>query len=145
MYNSQFASQRQNSTLASSVRKLRSRGTEESNKRSGVDDATLGLLVAAHAENSVLAAEPNTLDVNALSQIPDLLGGIDSIGVIGMHDACIVKDNVNTTPAILGLDHGLHVSLLGDIAADCLETTGVRNELLNSGEGFGEGGLGDIG
>lgn len=69
----------EDSTLRCCVGKLRSSGANKSDNRSGVDDATLGLLVLAKREDGVLATEPHALDVDVLGHVPDLLGCVDGV------------------------------------------------------------------
>lgn len=145
VHDSQFPCHGKNSTLASRIRQLRRRRTHKRNKARSVDNTTLGLLVPTHTQHSMLTAKPHALNINTLRQIPDLLGCIDGIGIVGVHDARIVEDHVHAAPAILGLDHGLHVGFFGDVAADGFEAVCIGNYFLHFGEGFGEGGLGDVG
>ena len=63
----------------------------------------------------MLGSEPDTLDVDVLSKIPDLLGGVDGIGVISVHDACIVEHDVDTAPSIEVVDESLDIGFLGDV------------------------------
>lgn len=119
--------------------------THQGHKASRVDHTASLLLVATHAQDSVLAAKPHALNIDTLSQIPNLLGGIDRIRIIGMHDTGIVEDHIHTTPAVLGLDHGLHIGLLRHVAAEGLQTAGGGDDLLDLGQSLGQGWLGDIG
>ena len=79
----QLASHGQNGTLAGSVSQLRSGSTHQSDKASSVDHAASLLVVATHAQHSVLATEPHALDVDRLRQVPDLLLGVDRVVVAG--------------------------------------------------------------
>ena len=54
-------------------------GADKSYDGSGVDDAAALLLVLAESEDCVLAAVPHALDVDVVSQVPDLLWGIDGV------------------------------------------------------------------
>ncbi|KLP05091.1 Uncharacterized protein Y057_13160 [Fusarium fujikuroi] len=58
-------------------------------------------------EDGVLAAEPDALDVDVLGEVPDVLGGVDGVVVLGVHDASVVEEDVNAAPGVEGLDHGL--------------------------------------
>lgn len=144
MHDGQLASHGQNSTLAGSVRQLGSGSTHQGDEASRVNHTTSLLVVATHAQDGVLAAEPHTLHVDVLSQIPDLLGSVNRVGIIGMHDTGIVEYHVHTTPTVLRLDHGLDIGLLRHVAADGLQTASVGYHLLDLGQGLGQGGLGDI-
>lgn len=84
--------------LGGSVGELRGGGAHEGDKGGRVDDGALGLVVAAEGEDGVLAAEPDTLDVDGLGQVPDLLGGVDGVVVAGVHDACVVEHDVHAAP-----------------------------------------------
>lgn len=44
-----------------------------------------------HGQDTILASKPDTLDVNILSKVPDLLLGSDGVVIIGMHDAGVVE------------------------------------------------------
>ena len=100
MHNSQFSRKSQNRALRSSVRQLRSSGTDQGYDRRSVDDGALGLLVLAHGEYGVLAAEPDALDVDGLCQVPDLLGCVDGVGVVGVHYTCVVEHDVYAAPGV---------------------------------------------
>ena len=116
MHNSQFSRKSQNSTLGSSVRQLRSSGTDQGDDRRSVDDGALSLLVLAHGEHGVLAAEPDTLDVDGLSQVPDLLGCVDGVSVVGVHYTGVVEHDIYAAPGVYVCYEGFNVGLLGDIA-----------------------------
>ena len=141
MDNSQFPSHGQDRTLAGSVGQLRGGGAHQGDEACRVDDTAGLLVVAAEAQDRVFATEPHTLDVDALSQIPDLLGSVNGIRIIGVHDTGIVEDDIGTTPGVHGLDHRLHVGLLGHIAADSLQTASVGDHLLHLVESLGQSGL----
>lgn len=145
MDNSQLPSQGENSTFAGCVGQLRRCASHQGNHTRRVDNATPGLLVTTQTQHGMLAAKPDTLDVNVLCQIPDLLWCIDRIGVVSVHDPRVVEHHVRSTPAILGLDHGLHFRFLGDIALDCFDSGRVGDDFLDFSQGFLESGSGDIG
>lgn len=94
----------------------------------------------------MLGAIPHTLDVDVLRQVPDLVGGVDRVVVLGVHDAGVVEDDVNTAPFIGGGDGGGYGCFVGDVAFDGLDFAGVGG---NDGGEFGEGGVqclaGDVG
>lgn len=64
----------------------------------------------------MLAAEPYTLHVDGLSQIPDFLWCVDSIIVVGVHYTGVVEDDVQTAPGVDVCYYGFDVGFLGDIA-----------------------------
>lgn len=140
----QLPRQGQDGTLGGGVGELRSGASHNGHHGRGVDDGRLGLLVAAEGQHGVFAAEPNTLDVDVHGEIPDLLGGADGVVVLGVHDARVVEDDVQTTGLIEGLDHGLDLGLLGDIAEGGGDL-GAGHELEELGFGFFQGGLGNVG
>lgn len=87
----------------------------------------------------MLAPKPNTLHIDILRHVPNLLRGIDSIGIIGVHDSCVVEDHIRSTPGVLGFDHGLDVGFLGDIALDGLNLRRGGDKLPDFGDSFHEG------
>lgn len=101
MNDSQLPSHCQDRTLARRVRELGSSSANQGDDTSCVDDTATGLLVTTQTEDSVLAAEPDTLHIDVVCEVPDLLGGIDGICVVGVHDSSIVEDHVSASPAIL--------------------------------------------
>lgn len=44
-----------------------------------------------HGQDTILASKPDTLDVNILSKVPNLLLGSDGIVISGVHDTGIVE------------------------------------------------------
>jgi hypothetical protein len=116
MDDSQLSRHRQNGSFASRISKLRGCRAYKGHNGSGVDNGSLGLVVLAQGDNGVLTAEPDALDVDSLRQVPDLLGGIDGIRVIGMHYASVVKDDVDAAPGIEVVDEGLDVDFFGNVA-----------------------------
>jgi len=103
----ELTGQSENSALAGSIGKLGCSSTDESDDGGGVDDGSLGLLVTAQRENGMLAAEPDALDVDVLGEVPDVLGGVDSVVILSVHDTGVVEKDVDTTPGVERLDHGL--------------------------------------
>lgn len=79
VYDGEFARHGQHGALAGSVCELWGRGADECDYGGGVDDAAFGLLVLAQGEDGVLAAVPDTLDVDVVREIPDVLGCVDGI------------------------------------------------------------------
>lgn len=110
-----LASKGEDGTLGGCVGELGSSSAHEGDKGRRVDDGALGLVVAAEGEHGVLAAEPDALDVDGLGQVPDLLGGVDGVVVLGVHDAGVVEHDVHAAPGIERLDHGLDLVFLGDV------------------------------
>ena len=145
VHDGQLAGQRQDSAFASSVGQLGCGAPHQGDHTSRVDDATSGLLVAAHALNGVLASKPHTLDVDVMRHVPYLLGGINGVGIVGVHDSSVVEDHVGAAPAILRFHHRLHVRLLGDVTLDDLHSRDIRNDLLHLRNGLFQGWDGDIG
>lgn len=116
MHNSQFSSKSQNRTLGSSVRQLRSSGTDQGDDRRSINDGALGLLVLAHGEHGVLAAKPDALDIDGLRKVPDLFGRVDGVGVVGVHYTGVVEHDIYAAPGVDVCYEGFNVGLLGDIA-----------------------------
>lgn len=112
----QFSRHGEDGALGGCVSELRSGSADEGDDGGGVDDGAAGLFVAAQGQNGMLAAEPDTLDVDVLGQIPDGLGGVGSIVVLGVHDAGVVEDDVEAAPGVNRLNHGLNFGLFGHIA-----------------------------
>jgi hypothetical protein len=69
----------QNGAFGGCVGELWRRRAHESDDRGSVDDAAALLVVASEGEDGMLAAEPNALDVDVVSQVPDFLRGRDGI------------------------------------------------------------------
>lgn len=44
-----------------------------------------------HGQDSILASKPDTLDIDILSEVPDLLLGIDGVVISGVHDTGVVE------------------------------------------------------
>ena len=64
----------------------------------------------------MLAPEPDAFDVDGLGEVPDLLWGIDGVGVVSMHDACVVEHDVYAAPRVEMVDQSFDIGFLGDIA-----------------------------
>jgi len=90
-------------------------------------------------KNRVFAPEPHTLYIDGLRQVPDLLRRVDGVGVVGMHDAGIVEDDVDAAPGIEMLDGGSDVGFFGDVTGFDFDAGGGGDEGLQLGEGFFEG------
>ena len=55
-------------------------------------------------------------------------------GVVGVHDTCVVEDDVDATPCVGVLDHGGDVGFFADVADDGVDfAVDVRAELLDLG------------
>lgn len=111
----ELAGEGKDGALGGRVGELRGSGAHDGDERGRVDDGGARLLVAAQGEDGVLAAVPDTLDVDVLGQVPDGLGSVDGVVVLGVHDAGVVEKNVQTAPSIDGVDNGLNLALLGDV------------------------------
>lgn len=144
MHHGQFSGERQHGALGGRVGELRGGRSDERDDAGGVDDAALCLFVLAEGEHGVLGAEPDALDVDVHGEVPNGLGGADGVVVLGVHDACIVEDDVQTAGGVEGFDHGLDLGLFGDVAEGG-GGGGGRDELFYFGEGLFEGGGGDVG
>lgn len=144
VHNGQLAGHGQDGTLTSGVGQLWSGSANQSNHTGSVDNATTGLLVATQREDGVLATEPDALDVDIVCEVPDLLGGVDGIRIVSVHNTSVIEDHIGAAPAVLGLDHCLHVGFLGHVALEGLHTRGSGNNFLHLGQCLGEGSIGDI-
>lgn len=136
VHHGELSGQRQHGALGGRVGQLWGGTANQCNDGRRVDDATLCLLVTAQGQNGVLGAEPDALDVDVHGQVPNVLWRANSIVVLGVHDACVVEDDVQTTVGVEGLNHGGNLGLLGDIAQ------GGRHAVLGSGDELEELGLG---
>jgi hypothetical protein len=143
--NSQLTGHGKNSTLGSGVCQLRGGRTDKGDDGGSVDDGTLGLLVLAHGDDSVLATVPDTLNVDVLGEVPDLLWGVDSIGVISVHDTSVVEHDIDTTPGIKVVNKSLDISLLGNVTDLDLSLVGGWNKLLQLSSSLLKSWLRDIG
>lgn len=70
----------------------------------------------AQGDDGVLASEPDAFDVDGLGEVPDLLWCIDGVGVVGMHDTCVVEHDVYAAPGVEMVDQSFDIRLSGDIA-----------------------------
>jgi hypothetical protein len=141
----EFAGQRKNGALAGGVGELGGSRADESDNGGGVDDAALLLAVLAETEDGELAAEPHALDVDGLRQIPDLLGGVDCVIVVCVHDTSVVEQNVDAAPAVDVLDHSLYVGFLGNICDARIELLGRGDDFLDLGQSLLKRRTGDVG
>lgn len=145
MHHRQLPSHCQDSPFTRRIRQLRRRTTDQSNHTRSVDHASVLLPTLPHTEHRMLTPEPHALDIDIVSQIPDLLGGVDGVRVLAVHDASVVEHDVNAAPGVEVRDHGGDVGFFGDIAFDGLETGMIGDGFLDLGYGFGEGGFGNVG
>lgn len=128
MHNSQLSRHGQDRSFARRVSQLRSSGTDQSDDGGGVNNGAPVLVVVAHGDHGVLAAEPDTFDVDGLGQVPDLLGSVDGVCIIGVHYACVVEHDVYSTPGVQMVDEGFDVGFFGDVADLALLVNRLRVE-----------------
>lgn len=100
MDDGKFSRHCENCTLACGIRQLGGCGADKSDNGCGVDNGAFRLLVLAHGDHGVLAAEPDTLYVDGLGKVPDLLRGVDCVIVLGVHDTCVVEYDINAAPCV---------------------------------------------
>jgi hypothetical protein len=98
MHHSQFPRHGQNCALARRVRKLRCGTAYQRYNTCCVNHTRLFLVVFFETQHCVLTPKPHTLDVDCLRQVPDLLGSVDRIVVLSVHDSGIVEKYVQTSP-----------------------------------------------
>lgn len=97
-----------------------------------VDHTPLLLPKLPHTHHRILAPPPHALDIDAHSEIPDLLLRGDGVGVVGVHDPCVVEHDVDAAPGVEVGDCGCDVGFLGYVAEKGFE-------LLGGGEGGKDG------
>ena len=91
-------------------------------------------------------SKPDSLHIDRLRQIPDFLGGVHGVGVIGVHYAGVVEHDIYAAPRVDLGNHGGDRALGRDVTLNGLEAgPGVGEDGLNFGECGGEGGYGDVG
>jgi hypothetical protein len=145
MHNRQLPRHRQHRPFTRRVRQLRRRAAHQRHNTCGVDDTPSLLAVAPHAYDGVLATVPNTLDIDVLREIPDLFRRVYGVRVLGVHDAGVVEDDINTTPIIKVSDHGRDIRLFAHVTLHRLHHFYMRYDFSHFGEGLVQGGLGDVG
>lgn len=75
--------------------------------------------VVAHSDDGMFAAIPNTFDVDRLGQVPDVFFRVQSVVVARVHDASVVKHDIQPTEFIdSALDDSRHLVFLANIALD---------------------------
>lgn len=79
MDDGQLAGHGENCTFGSSVCELWGCRADQGDNRCRIDDASVGLLVLAEREDGMLAAIPDTFDVDVVRQVPDFLRGVDGV------------------------------------------------------------------
>lgn len=121
MHDGQLARHGQNGALAGRVRQLRRPAPDQGDDTGRVDDAAVGLSVFAQTQHRVLAAEPDALDVDRVRQVPNLLGGVDGVGVERVHDPRVVEHDVDAAPVVEVRDRGGDGGLGRHVALDRLE------------------------
>jgi len=115
MNDGQLPRQSEHGALGSRIGELGRGRTDEGDDAGGVDDGTFGLVEAAQGEDGVLAAVPDALDVDVLGEVPDVFGGGDGVGVVGVHYAGVVEHDVDAAPGVEGFYGGLDVGFFGDV------------------------------
>ena len=98
-----------------------------------------------HTKHSMLTPKPHPLHINIVRQIPDLLGGVDGVGVVAMHDARVVEHDVHASPRVDVGDHGFDIGFLGDVGLVGFEAGRVVDYGADFFEGGVEGWGGDVG
>src|ERR1700733_12756244 len=82
----------------------------------------------------MLAAVPDALDVDVVSQIPDFVGCVDRVSIICMHYAGVVEHDIDSTKLVLRLDHSLDVGFFANVAFDRRNPRSIWYELFDLGE-----------
>lgn len=142
---SHLAGKGKNGTLASCIRNLRCSSANNSNHAGCVDDAALGFAMLPQRPHSVLGAVPNTLDIDIESQVPDSIGALLRVTILGVHDAGVIEHDINAAPGVEVRHRCLHLVFLGYIDDLCLDFAGVvGDDALDLGESFIEGGVVDV-
>ena len=100
MNNCQLSRHGQNRSFARSVRKLWRGTPDQSHYTCRIDDAALGFFMFSQAQDCMFTAIPDTLDVDIVRQIPNLLWSVNGICIITVHDACIVEDYIDSAPSL---------------------------------------------
>lgn len=146
MHHGQLPRHRQHRTFTRRIRQLRRATPDQRHHTRRINHTSLGLVELAETQHGVLTSKPNTLDIDRLRQIPNLLGRVDGVGVVGVHDSCIVEDYVQAAPGVEMRDGGRDVGFLGyigDFGFDFGSAVGV--ELFDFGQRSVQGGARDVG
>ena len=119
----QFTRHRKYRALAGRVGKLRRRGTQQRDERGGVNDRpTAG---PAQRRNAILATEKDALYVYGKGQIPNGLGRIHRVIIVGMRDTGVVEDHRQL--AVFRLRLGHHPCAIGGLRNIGLHGMNARN------------------
>lgn len=145
MHNGQLPRHRQHRPFTRRVRQLRRRATHQPHHARGVDDTSFVLAVPPQAHDGVLATVPNALDIDVLREIPDRIRRLYGVRVVEVHDAGVVEDDIDTTPAIKVSDHGRDIRLFTHVTLHRLHHSRMRYDLYHFGDGLLQGGLGNVG
>lgn len=118
----------QHSALTRRIRKLRRRRPNNSHHARRVNNAPLCLPVPPQRAHGVLAAVPHALDVDPHREVPDGVGRLLGVAVLGVHDARVVEHDVDAAPRVQVVDGGLDVGFLGDVGGLGLEAAGALGD-----------------
>ena len=112
-----LARHREHAALARGVRNLRCRGTHERDERRGVDDRAAARI--DHRRDSVLAAEPYTLEVYVHDPVPGRDFRLRDAPVVRGEDARVVVEHVQCAVRVDGeAHHGGGVVFVGHVGRD---------------------------
>lgn len=144
VYNGKFTSHGQHSTFAGRICQLGRCTSSQGDNTCRVNDTSLGLFMFTQAEHGMFAPKPNPFDVDRLCEIPDLLGGIDSISIVRMHDSGIIEHDVDTTPRVETVNHCGNFWFFGDIAFVRLDAGMVGEDFNYLSKCSGKSRFGDV-
>lgn len=82
MDNRQLSCHSQYCAFGCRIGQLWCRASNECYHAGCIDYGSFRLVVLAHAQDSVLATEPNAFDIDVVGKIPDLLGSVNGIGIL---------------------------------------------------------------
>lgn len=146
MHDGQLPRHGKHGALARRVCQLRRRRTHQCNNAGGIDHAGVFLAMLPHAQHRVFAPKPHALDVDVVGQVPDLLGRVDGIRVLTVHDPGVVENDVYTAPGVESRDHVAYGRLVGHVNMGRLNAAGVRRkDFTELGLRFCKGRFGDVG
>ena len=139
MHNRQLPRHRQHRTFTRRIRQLRRRAPHQRHHTRRINHAPPALPKPAHTHHRMLTPKPHPLHVDIVSQIPDFLGGVDGVGVGGVHDACVVEHYVHAAPGVEVGARGGDGGFGGDVAGDGFDAAAgvvvVGDEFLDFFEG----------